>query len=117
MSDWRDGFNQAALDYMVLNGGVANMTERYGHRDFDVYDPWNRTPAATLEHIVACGIDYGKSGPVSGCEWSQFEDTYTTNSDHVGLTGPVRCTCGKVDEQFVIEGSFSEILSGILLKG
>lgn len=118
MSDWREGFNRAALDHMVLNGGMANVESRsWGYESLDVYEPWRKTPAETLEHLVECGLDYAKSGNVRPAEWSVFQDTYTENSEHVGLLGHVVCRCGKIDAQFVIEGSFGDVLTGILLGG
>lgn len=114
MTDWREDFKRAAIDFIVLNGGIGNVDTRYGTESLNVYSPWERTPPETLQHMVDCGVDYANCGNIKGCEWSEFLDTYSDNTDHSGLWARAVCNCGEVGEYFVFEGTFNDILLGIL---
>jgi len=117
MSEWRDGFVRAATTWVVKNGHPAVIDGRFRSSELlDVYAPFGfRDERDTITaHLESCGVDYERSGKVRGFEWSEFEDTESTNSEHHGIGVDVVCECGNVNRVFVVETNFSDMLMGIL---
>ena len=121
MSDWRAGFARAATTWVIENGYPANV-ETHGFNDdcesLNVYIPFAFKADADVvkRHLAECELDEERSGRVRGFEWSQFEDTYSDNSEHHGIGVDVVCRCGRVKQAFVAETTFSEMLQGVLME-
>jgi hypothetical protein len=123
--DWRVGYQRAVVGYVIRQGRAANVTFRKywpsheGVWETDTYMPFKLSDDQNLidRHVEACGIDFSVSGEVKGVEWSNFENTYTENSQYQGVQARCVCTCGKVNEIFRVEGTFSDILEGIFREG
>ena len=121
MSDWRRGFAEAVTAWVIEHGHPANVVTcgfNNDHESLDVHIPFAfRAETEQIKrHLAECELDVERSGRVRGFEWSQFEDTYSDNSEHQGIGVDVVCACGKVKQPFVAETTFSEVLLGILTE-
>lgn len=121
MSDWREGFAREVTVWVTANGYPANVETGYlsGTEMLDVYMPFGLSDEvkAVKAHLAECELDSERSGRVRGFEWSEFEDTNSDNSKHRGIGVDVVCKCGKVNQVFVAETTFSDMLQGILTEG
>lgn len=122
MSDWREGFAQAVTAWVIDHGRPANVVTcgfRNDCESLDVHIPFEFTAESNKihKHLKECGLDAERTGRVRGFDWSEFEDTYSDNSEHQGVGVDVVCKCGKVKRPFVAETTFTEMLTGILTNG
>lgn len=117
MSDWREGFEDAVVMFVAEYGWAANLVSwgMNGEPVPDVHRPRIEAWREAHDHLQVCGPDLVKSGKVRGLEWTEFEDTEAENSEHHAVGAMIVCTCGLVQETFVVEVTFSELLLGILM--
>lgn len=84
---WRDEFTEAAVAWVIENGHPANV-ETWGlnndRESLDVHIPFAFRDQSNKvrKHLRECELDAERTGRVRGFEWSQFEDSYSDNSEH-----------------------------------
>lgn len=94
---------------------LAAMIVRQGHvvlphRDHLLVYGW--TDWEEDKHKRTCEVT--ADGEPWGIHWSEFEDTYSENSEHDGVEVKVTCACGKLNGRVIRwEARMSEIMGSV----
>jgi hypothetical protein len=110
---WKDEYKAAAGRFVLKHGTPRAMKDDH----YLVYgwmaDDWREFH----EHLRMHTANEITTGEFTDVEWSEFENTFTDNSEHHGVEITVTCACGKYTDRVVrYEGSLGEILQGILAE-
>jgi hypothetical protein len=76
----------ALWSWLLLNGGELG---RYATEP-------SATPA--VAHLLACGLDLAKSGPVRDDVWTVWGGTFGDDGREAGVSGMAACRCGHVHD-------------------
>ena len=96
---WKAGYSNAIASYIAEKGFPVRLgSTSYGWEDYDL----DRTNLRVVA-VFAYREDY----------WSNFEGTFTENSDHHGVTGDAMFSDG-TQRQVRWEGSLSDIMKNVL---
>lgn len=111
---WKDEYKRAAGLFVLKHGSWRSMRDDH----YLVYgwlaDDWERM----ARHLETHALDEITLSDFTDVEWSEFESTFTDNSEHHGVEITVTCSCGQIRDRVIrYEGSLGEILQGILQEG
>lgn len=131
MSDWLEGYLEAVEKFLMENGefvGLRNYEhDRWTDLGPDEYSSWNATygwheaghyivtKTRKNEERRLCRPTMVDMSTLRERTLSQFQDTFTTNANEVGLEVRAYCECGKFENKWLRwTGSITDILPKLL---
>jgi hypothetical protein len=110
---WKQEYLAAAGRFVSKHGTPRDMRDEmylvYGW----MADDWREV----REHLGSHAPGEVTTSAFKDVEWSEFENTFTDNSEHHGVEITVTCACGEITDRVIrYEGTLGEILLGILTE-
>lgn len=120
-NDWVEGYRKAVSRLLERHGtfvrleGYEDLLPGTAEGDYDEYRLTYGWSDYDYEHIGKCGIKAWDYESLRERSLSQFQGTFTDNTEEVGMEMRATCNCGKFTNKWVrYTGSLGEALQAVL---